>query len=78
MSGQLTLYYRQECHLCEDMVTHLGRLHGELAFELDLVDIDKDPVLRQRYNEQVPVLVQGPTVLSRFFLDEASLRTALT
>ena len=59
-------------------MTHLGRLHGELAFELDLVDIDKDPVLRQRYNEQVPVLVQGPTVLSRFFLDEASLRTALT
>ena len=78
MSGQLTLYFRQECHLCEDMVTHLGRLHGELAFDLDLVDIDKDPALQQRYNEQVPVLVQGSTVLSRYFLDETSLRTALT
>ncbi len=77
MSGQLTLYYRHECHLCEDMLTHLGRLHEELAFDLDLIDIDKSPDLRQRYNEQVPVLVKGSTVLSRYFLDEASLRTAL-
>ncbi len=78
MSPQLTLYYRQECHLCGDMLTHLGKIQDELAFDLEVVDIDKDPDLKQRYNEQIPLLVQGSTVLSRYFLDEALLRTALT
>ena len=78
MSATLTLYYRQGCHLCDDMETHLARLREELSFDLTMVDIDKDVDLRQRYNEQVPVLVQGSSVLSRYFLDEASLRTALS
>jgi hypothetical protein len=78
MSAQLTLYYRQGCHLCDDMMTHLSQLRGELAFDLGLVDIDGDIHLRQQYNEQVPVLMRGDQVLSRYFLDEASLRSVLS
>jgi hypothetical protein len=78
MNAQLTLYYRQGCHLCDDMAAHLSRLRGELAFDVGLVDIDGDIRLRQQYNEQVPVLMRGDQVLSRYFLDEASLRSVLS
>jgi glutaredoxin len=49
---QLVLYTRQGCHLCDDALALLRR-HG---FEPRLVDIDSDPVLRERYNECVPVV----------------------
>lgn len=80
MSDTLTLYYRQGCHLCEDMDEHLARLRGdgEMAFDLDRIDIDTNTELRARYNEEVPVLAQGDRILSRYFLDEISLRDALS
>jgi len=47
-----TLYTRRGCHLCEEALATLWR-HGLMP---QLVDIDADPELRQRYNECVPVI----------------------
>jgi len=49
---KVILYTRQGCHLCDDALAMLRR-HG-LAPQL--VDIDADESLRQRYNECVPVV----------------------
>jgi glutaredoxin len=49
---QVTLYTRQGCHLCDEALAVLRR-H---ALEPQLVDIDADPVLRERYHECVPVV----------------------
>src|SRR5262245_66416445 len=46
------LYTRQGCHLCEEALAVLER-HG---LSPRLVDIDADPILRERYNECVPVV----------------------
>ena len=48
----VVLYTRQGCHLCEEARVVLER-HG---LSPRLVDIDADPVLRERYNECVPVV----------------------
>jgi len=48
----VTLYTRQGCHLCEDAHALLVR-HG---LQPNLVDIDADPALRERYHECVPVV----------------------
>jgi glutaredoxin len=48
----VVLYTRQGCHLCDDAAAVL-RQHG-LTF--DMVDIDQDAQLRERYNECVPVV----------------------
>jgi len=48
----VVLYTRQGCHLCEEARAVLER-HG---LSPRLVDIDADPVLRERYNECVPVV----------------------
>ena len=47
-----TLYTRQGCCLCEEARQVLLQ-HG---FRVELVDIDENPVLRERYNRCVPVV----------------------
>ena len=74
---ELTLYYREGCHLCEEMNNTLELLAVELGFTISYVDIDEDPVLRRRFNEKIPVLMIGEDVVCCHFLDEQSLRQAL-
>lgn len=45
--------------------------------ELELLDVDEDPVLAALYGERVPVLMDGEQVLAEFFLDEAVLQRHL-
>ena len=42
---QLTVYVRRGCHLCTDMTQALERLRQELDFEINTVDIERDPQL---------------------------------
>lgn len=46
------LYTRTGCHLCEDAEALLVRY----GLQPQLVDIDADSALRERYNECVPVV----------------------
>jgi hypothetical protein len=51
-----------------------------LAYSVDVVDVDADPRLVERFDELVPVLfgedLDGPE-LCHYFLDEAALRRHL-
>jgi glutaredoxin len=49
---RVTIYTRRGCHLCEEAEAVLVRYGLSPA----LVDIDADPVLRQRYTDCVPVV----------------------
>lgn len=74
---QLTLYYREGCHLCETMLQALRGLQHSRGFELNLVDIDREPDLRQRYDEWVPVLCLGELEICHYQLDVDALDRAL-
>jgi len=74
---RLTLYYREDCHLCDDFRRALLRLQPELGFETDEVDIDRDVDLVRRYDSRVPVLSLGDQEICHYFLDETALRAAL-
>ncbi|MFQ5755387.1 MAG: glutaredoxin family protein [Acidiferrobacterales bacterium] len=69
----LTLYMRQDCHLCEEMRIELVRLRARLGFELRFVDIDQDRELVGRFNHKVPVLAHGDHEICYYFLDEPVL-----
>lgn len=56
MSRQLTLYTRQGCCLCEEMKEVIRRVAGELALDMEEIDVDSEPELQQRYGNEVPVL----------------------
>lgn len=49
----LTLYQRDDCHLCDQALLVLAQAR---VGELESVFIDGDPTLEARYGERVPVL----------------------
>ncbi len=74
---QLTLYYREGCHLCEDLEQQLPELIDPNTYRLKKVDIDDDPALLQAYNARVPVLNCENIEVCEHFLDLEALRNAL-
>jgi len=76
---RLRLYYRQECHLCEDMLVHLERLRLGGPFELELIDVDDHPSVPERYRLRVPLLEDAAEgrCLSEYYLDEATVLSYL-
>ena len=48
-------------------------------FDIEVVDVDADPELEAKYNELVPVLVDGAGCeLCHYFLDVAKVREYLS
>ncbi|MDK2124232.1 glutaredoxin family protein [Parachitinimonas caeni] len=54
---RLTLYGREYCSLCQDMLAQLRSLTDSLQFELNWVDIDDEDALEDKYGQLVPALV---------------------
>lgn len=75
---RLTLYHREGCHLCENMLKELEQLAAALDFAVVCVDIDADAGLKGRYKEKIPVLALGEDVICCHSLDERALRQALS
>ena len=73
----LTLYFREGCHLCEDMELQLAELLDEGSYHLNKIDIDSSAALKEAYNIRVPVLECEKTEVCEHFLDLESLNNAL-
>ncbi len=56
MSRQVTLYTREDCSLCEEMKGVVREVAAEIPLEVEEVDVDHDPDLRERLGSEVPVL----------------------
>jgi hypothetical protein len=70
---RLLLLSRENCHLCEVAARDLDRLGAPF----DIVDIDRDPALRELYNEAIPVLLHGERELARAPLTPDAIESAL-
>jgi hypothetical protein len=75
--AQLTLYARSYCHLCDEMLAALGPLRDEFGFTVDVVNMDGDAALEQRFGALVPVLMHADTELCHYHLDAAKVRAYL-
>jgi len=76
-SLRLTLYGRGYCHLCDEMHAALDAMRGEFGFAVDVVDVDSDAVLEQRFGSLVPVLMHAGTELCHYHLDAGKVRAYL-
>jgi glutaredoxin len=56
VSRQVTLYTREDCCLCEEMKGVVRKVAAEIPFEVEEVDVECDPELRERLGTEVPVL----------------------
>jgi glutaredoxin len=56
MKPKLTLYSRKDCCLCEEMKTVLREVAANIQIEIDEIDVDTSPELREKFSDEVPVL----------------------
>jgi glutaredoxin len=52
----ITVYSRQNCHLCDVAVESLESVRPELNFEIEKIYIDGNNELTNKYGEEVPVI----------------------
>jgi glutaredoxin len=53
---QVTLYGKPGCHLCDQAREVVEQVREQHPFELDAVDITRDPALEALYRERIPVV----------------------
>jgi len=73
----VTLYTREGCHLCEEARAQIVPLLAKFGATLREVDIDDDPVLHDRYTNDVPVIFVGSQMAAHHRLDADRLRSLL-
>lgn len=74
---RLELYSRPGCHLCDDLRVLCERLSSEFSLQLTELNIDTDPGLLARYDQEVPVLFVDGRKAVKYRTTEASLRRLL-
>ena len=55
-TGEVILYYRKGCHLCEIVKESLVKLEKHASFTWREIDVDSDPEVRRLYTDEVPVV----------------------
>ncbi|NJN43477.1 MAG: glutaredoxin family protein [Anaerolineae bacterium] len=56
----VTLYTREDCHLCEQVKTELATLQKEYPHKVVEIDVDSDESLKEKFGDSVPVVEIGP------------------
>jgi hypothetical protein len=74
----LTLLYREDCGLCEEMLSGLTELGRRVSLPpIEQVNVDSDPELARRHGLHIPVLLLDGTVVCRTHLDATELTRLL-
>ena len=56
---RLTVYSREACPLCDELLEQLAPWAQLRGIPLDLIDVDSDPTLTRRYGLKVPLVDFG-------------------
>jgi len=67
------IYSRQGCHLCDVMKDELEAMAMSKKGMIKLVDIDNDPDLKKRFNNQIPVLFVDDVEICHYKLNKKNL-----
>ncbi len=57
MAIKLRLYSREGCHLCDEMLNELMSMDIASQLQVQIVDIDSDPVIQRQFALRIPVLI---------------------
>ncbi len=74
----LTMYSREGCHLCDVMEDELRGLLAGSRVALQIIDVDTDLVLQDKFGEWVPVLTAGDLELCHYHLKHDRVREYLS
>lgn len=73
----ITLYTRQGCHLCEQAQAVIDEVAAGRA-TVEIIDIDTDEQLRDRYTVRVPVVAVDGVEIAEYEVDRDLLLDVLT
>ena len=73
----VTLYTREGCQLCDEAKEQMAPLLREYGAALREVNVDSDPVLHERYTNDVPVIFLGSRKVAKHRLDLDQFRRQL-
>ena len=73
----VTLYTRPGCHLCDEAKAAIAPLLQEFGATFREVNIDADPVLKERYGWEIPVIFIGQKKAAKHRVDLAQFRRRL-
>ncbi|MFN3865810.1 MAG: glutaredoxin family protein [Demequina sp.] len=77
MTIRVSLITRQGCHLCPDARAVVQEACDAAGVQWREVDVDSDARLRQRFADEVPVVIVDGQVVGFWRIDPARLRSAL-
>src|SRR5512142_536806 len=66
----VVVYSRKGCHLCEVVKESLSKLSRRGGFIWHEIDVDTDPELRRKYNDEVPVVFINGRKAFKYRMDE--------
>jgi glutaredoxin len=72
----VTVYTRPGCHLCEEAIA-VVRLVADGRADVELIDIDADPLLTERYTVRVPVVAVDGVEIAQYQIAPEQLEGAL-
>lgn len=73
----VVVYSRHGCHLCDVVKDTLAQLQAQAAFHWREIDIDADPELRRKFNDEVPVVFIDGRKAFKYHLDPQQFLRAL-
>jgi len=73
----VTVYTREQCHLCEIALEQVGTIAGEAGATWSAVDVDADPDERAEYGDRVPVILVDGVEHGYYQVEPERLRRAL-
>jgi hypothetical protein len=74
---QVVLITKADCHLCADARDAVGRVTASLGLEWTEQRVDQLPELRDRYAEEIPVVLVDGVQRDFWKIDEARLERVL-
>ena len=72
----VTVYSRQGCHLCDEAIAVVRRVANGRA-RVEVIDVDADPLLTERYTVRVPVIAVDGVEIAEYQVAPEQLETAL-
>lgn len=74
---RVVLLTKTNCHLCEEARDAVGRVTAALGLEWTEELVDNQPELRERYAEEIPVVLVDGIQRDFWKIDEARLERTL-
>lgn len=79
-SKTVTVYTREDCHLCKDAITVIRTVAESVAppVKIELIDIDEKESLQAKYGDRVPYVLIDDQPAFKYHVNKQELQEKLT